>query len=138
MSDIQNHASQVLELIREFERLENEPLREKIFELLEHIDHLHRSCVWRIFELTTELGGKGLVDRMTQDAAVKTLFMLYDLIPVDPLMPLEADVGTAPPGGAGFIPLRNIRGRRPSWKATFARQDLPDGTLRGVEIDGMP
>src|SRR5919204_4815803 len=115
MSDIQNHASQVLELIREFERLENEPLREKIFELLEHIDHLHRSCVWRVFELATELGGKGLVDRMTQDVAVKTLFMLYDLVPIDPLTPVDATIRVTKPGNANFIPLKNVGGRKPSW-----------------------
>jgi len=72
------------------------------FELLEHVDHLHRSCVWKVFELATQLGGKGLIDRMVQDSAVKTLFMLYDLIPVDPLMPVQADGRVAPPAGAAF------------------------------------
>src|ERR687888_274195 len=123
MADVEDHAEQMLALIREFEQLQDEDLRGKIFELLEHVDHLHRSCIWRIFELTTELGGKGLVDRMTQDAAVKTLFMLYDLIPVDPLMPVQADVRVAAPATGGFIPLRRVGGRKPSWKVAFARQD---------------
>ena len=42
-----------------------------------------------MFELLTELGGKGLVDRLATDPAVKTLFVLYDLIPSDPLQPVE-------------------------------------------------
>jgi hypothetical protein len=58
MADVEDHAEQILALIREFEQLDNETLRGKIFDLLEHIDHLHRSCVWRIFELTTEWGGR--------------------------------------------------------------------------------
>src|ERR687888_106175 len=138
MADVEDHAEQMLALIREFEQLQDEDLRGKIFELLEHVDHLHRSCIWRIFELATELGGKGLVDRMTQDHAVKTLFMLYDLIPVDPLMPVEANVRVTQPGAAGLIPLRNVGGRMPSWKVAFAREDLRPDTLRAVEIDGLP
>ena len=66
--------------------------------------------------------------------------MLYDLIPVDPLLPTESDlrVQVAQPNDGGFIPLRNIGGRRPSWKLGFARQDLPPGCMRGVEVDGTP
>ena len=138
MANVEDHAERVLQLVRELEQLQDEATRNKVFELLEHIDHLHRSCVWRLFELMTELGGKGLVDRVAQDAAVKTLFMLYDLIPVDPLIPVEADVRVAQPSAGGFIPLRNVGGRRPSWKVGFAREDLPSGTLRGLEIDRVP
>src|SRR5919108_3817508 len=138
MADIEEHADRLLALVRELERHEDEQTRNKVLELLEHVDHLHRSCVWRLFELMTELGGKGLVDRVAQDQAVKTLFMLYDLIPVDPLMPVEADVRVAQPSAGGFIPLRNVGGRRPSWKVGFAREDLTDGILRGIEIDRLP
>ena len=142
MADIADHAERMLALIQEFEQLEEGPLRDRVFELLEHVDHLHRTCVWRVFELATELGGKGLVDRMTQDSAVKTLFMLYDLVPVDPLIPIEAQPARSPipptASGGGYIPLRSIGGRKPSWKLVFARTDLPDGALRAVEIDGTP
>jgi hypothetical protein len=120
MSDIEEHAEQLLALVRELEQHEDEQTRNKVHDLLEHVDHLHRSCVWRLFELMTELGGKGLVDRVAQDPAVKMLFMLYDLIPADPLMPLEADVRVAQPSAGGFIPLRSVRGRKPSWKVGFA------------------
>ena len=138
MADIEDHAERLLALIEEFEQLEDGPVRDKVMELLEHVDHLHRTCVWRIFELATELGGKGLVDRMTQDGAVKTLFMLYDLIPVDPLMPIEATVRVTQPGTGAFIPLRNVGGRSPAWRVAFSRDDLRPGTLRGIEIDGLP
>src|SRR5919202_1105364 len=138
MADIEDHAERLLALIEEFEQLEDGPVRDKVMELLEHVDHLHRTCVWRIFELATELGGKGLVDRLAQDPAVKTLFMLYDLIPVDPLMPVEANVRVGQPSADGFIPLQRVGGRRPSWKVGFAREDLPPGALRGIEIDRVP
>src|SRR5919201_2995590 len=119
MADIEAHAERLLALVRDLEQHEDERTRTKILELLEHIDHLHRSCVWRLFELMTELGGKGLVDRVAQDPAVKMLFMLYDLIPADPLMPLEADVRVAQPSAGGVLPPRSVRGRQPSWKGGF-------------------
>jgi nitrite reductase/ring-hydroxylating ferredoxin subunit len=138
MADVEEHAERLLALVHELEQHEDEQMRNKVLELLEHVDHLHRSCVWRLFELMTELGGKGLVDRVAQDPAVKTLFMLYDLIPVDPLMPVEANVRVAQPSAGGFIPLRNVGGRTPSWKVGFAREDLAAGALRGIEIDRLP
>ena len=138
MPDVDDHAERVLQLVREFERLADARVREKVFELLENIDHLHRTCVWKLFELVTELGGKGLIERIAEDSAVRTLFMLYDLIPVDPLLPTESDVQVAQPGSSGFIPLRNVGGRRPAWKVGFRRDDLPGGAMRAVEIDGMP
>lgn len=138
MANVEEHAERVLQIVREFEQLDESPLRDRIFELLEHIDHLHRTCVWKVFELATQLGGKGLVERMTQDPAVKTLFMLYDLIPVDPLMPLEADIRSPEPSGGAFIPLRNVGGRRPAWKAGFSRADIGSGALRAIEIDRVP
>jgi nitrite reductase/ring-hydroxylating ferredoxin subunit len=138
MADIEAHAERILQLVRELETVENDAIRNRIFELLEHIDHLHRSCVWKVFELATQLGGKGLIDRMTQDTAVKTLFMLYDLIPVDPLAPVEADIRPAQQPASGFIPLRSILGRKPAWKVGFRRSDLVSGTMRAIEIDGVP
>jgi nitrite reductase/ring-hydroxylating ferredoxin subunit len=138
MPGVEDHAERVLQLVQEFERLEDTRVREKVFELLENIDHLHRTCVWKLFELATQLGGKGLIERMTEDSAVRTLFMLYDLIPVDPLVPTESNVQVAQPVSSGFIPLRNVGGRRPSWKVGFARADLPAGSMRAVEIDGIP
>jgi nitrite reductase/ring-hydroxylating ferredoxin subunit len=138
MADIEEHAERILQLVHEFETLENEAVRNRVFELLEHIDHLHRSCIWKVFELATQLGGKGLIDRMTQDTAVKTLFMLYDLIPVDPLAPVEAELRRPQTASGGFIPLRNILGRKPAWRVGFLRADLVPGTLRAVEIDRTP
>ena len=51
---------------------------------------MHRACIWRIYELTTELGGKGLVERLQLDPVIKMLFILYDLLPPEPTKPTEA------------------------------------------------
>ena len=138
MSDIDQHAARIASIVEAVESSPDETSRLQMFELLEHIDHLHRTCVWRLFELMTELGGKGFVERIAADPAVKTLFVLYDLVPTDPLRPVQSDVTVTPPNASGFIPLRNVGGRAPAWKFAFSRNDLPRGVLKAVEIDGVP
>jgi len=140
MSELEQHATRIAELMRQVEESAEPPNRESIFELLGHIDHLHRTCVWRLFELVTELGGKGLIDRVAADPAVKTLFILYDLIPSEPLRPVVSTGPVTQPYSGGFIPVESVRlrGRPPDWKVAFAQSDLPPGTLQGIEIDGTP
>jgi nitrite reductase/ring-hydroxylating ferredoxin subunit len=139
VADLDQHIQRLHELVEYFESLEEGPLRDRVFELLEQVDHLHRSGVWRLFELATELGGKGLVERITLDPSVKLLFMLYDLIPVDPLQPVQATMQAAPQAGpGGFIPVNQIGGRKPAWEMGIARADLSPGTLRSIQIGGTP
>lgn len=139
MPDLDTHLARLHELVEFFEAHEEGPLRDRVFELLEQVDHVHRSGIWRLFELMTELGGKGLVERLTLDPSVKLLFMLYDLIPVDPLEPLEATVQKPQPPAAGaFIPLDRVGNRKPSWQMGIDRADLPPGIMRSVQIGGTP
>jgi nitrite reductase/ring-hydroxylating ferredoxin subunit len=141
MSDLETHIERLQALVQHFESMDEGPVRDRVFELLEQVDHLHRSGVWRLFELVTELGGKGLVERISLDPSVKLLFMLYDLIPVDPLHPVEATVQPPPAPhatAAGFIPLNRVGGRKASWEMVLARADLPSGTMRAIQIGGTP
>src|SRR5215475_10323075 len=118
MADLQQHAVRIADLVRQIEEGVERPTRECVFELLEHIDHLHRTCVWRLFELVAELGGKGLIDRVAADPAVKTLFVLYDLIPSEPLRPVVSTGPVTEPFTGGFVPADSLRlrGRPPDWK----------------------
>jgi nitrite reductase/ring-hydroxylating ferredoxin subunit len=139
MADLQQHAARVAELVRQFETEADPAVREQVFELLGHVDHLHRTAVWRLFELTTELGGKGLVDRVAADPAVRTLFMLYDLIPAEPLRPVAGGAPGPTPDAAGLVPLGTDRvRRRAGLRVAFARADVPSGALRAVEVGGTP
>ena len=61
MADLDQHAARIAELMQQLESGADPQTRERVFELLEHIDHLHRTCVWRLFELVTELGGNIIV-----------------------------------------------------------------------------
>jgi nitrite reductase/ring-hydroxylating ferredoxin subunit len=139
VADLERHAARIAELMQHFESGADAVAREQVFELLENIDHLHRTCVWRLFELITELGGKGLIDRVAADPAVKTLFVLYDLIPTAPLRPIGGTAAVTPPYTGGLIPAESLQLRgRPDWKVAFAQADLPPGSLHGVEVDGTP
>jgi len=137
---LEDHARRLAELVSELESLPESDARTKALELIENVDHLHRSCIWRLFELLTELGGKGLIDRMASDPAVKTLFVLYDLVPTEPLTPVEATGTVAAPYSGGFVPISAVAGLNapPSFKVAFQRQDLPPRSLRAIEIDGRP
>ena len=81
VEDVEQDAARIAQLVKHFEESRDYEAQEKIFELVERIDRLHRTCVWRLYELTSELGGKGLVDRLARDPTIKTLFVLYDLLP---------------------------------------------------------
>jgi nitrite reductase/ring-hydroxylating ferredoxin subunit len=137
---LEAHARRIAELISELEALPDSGARTIALELIENIDHLHRTCIWRMFEVLSELGGKGLVDRMVTDPAVKTLFVLYDLVPSVPLVPVEASGNVAAPYSSGFVPLSAVAGLNlpPSFRVAFQRKDVPPGSLRAVEIDGRP
>ncbi len=82
-AEVEEDAARIAELVKHFEESKEWEAQEKVFEMLERIDHMHRACIWRIYELTTELGGKGLVERLQMDPMIKTLFILYDLLPPD-------------------------------------------------------
>ncbi|MEO5722150.1 MAG: hypothetical protein ABIR71_11850 [Chthoniobacterales bacterium] len=80
-AEIEEDAARIAELVKHFEESKEWETQEKVFEMLGRIDHMHRACIWRIHEVMTELGGKGLVERLEMDPVVKTLFVLYDLLP---------------------------------------------------------
>ena len=137
---VEAHAGRIAEIVDGLESLPDSEAKAMALELVENVDHLHRTCVWRLFEVLSELGGKGLIDRMVGEPSVKTLFVLYDLIPTEPLTPVETSGSVSPPYGSGFVPLSAIEGLnvQPSWHVVFERKDLPAGSLRAVEVDGTP
>jgi hypothetical protein len=87
LNEVEEDAARVAELVKHFEESKDWDQQEKVFELLGRIDHMHRACIWRLYELTTELGGKGLVERLQTDPMIRMLFVLYDLLPPEPTEP---------------------------------------------------
>lgn len=137
---VEAHAGRIADIVAKIESLPDSEIKTLTLELMEHFDHLHRTCVWRLFEVLSELGGKGLIDRMVNEPSVKTLFVLYDLIPSQPLAPVETSGQVSAPFDSGFVPLSAVEGLNiePSWHVVFEKSDLPPGDLRAVEVDGTP
>lgn len=65
--------------VQRLEELEDDRTREEVFALLEGVDLLHRHALGRLLELVGSLGGQGLVERVAQDSAVRSLLDMYDL-----------------------------------------------------------
>ena len=58
-AEIEEDSGRIAEMVKHFEESTDWETQERVFEMLGRIDHMHRVCIWRIYELTTELGGKG-------------------------------------------------------------------------------
>lgn len=57
--------------------------RESVLALLDGIDLLHRAGLARFVERVRLLGGRGMLERLTEDETVRSLLELYDLAPDD-------------------------------------------------------
>ncbi len=69
--------------LERMEGIEDGRTREEVLALLEGIDVLHRQALGRLLELVTNLGGSGLIERVSQDPVVRTLLEMYDLPEAD-------------------------------------------------------
>ena len=76
--------------VERMEGIEDERTREEVLALLEGIDVLHRQSLGRLLELVTNLGGSGLVERVSQDPVVRTLLEMYDLPEADERTQVES------------------------------------------------
>lgn len=74
------------EVSRLIETLEAHPDRavgEQVHVLLQGIDAVHRTALAHLFNAIVGIGGEQFMDRLTGDAAIRMLFMSYDLLAVD-------------------------------------------------------
>ena len=140
-------------LIQEFETLPLPVIQEKVFEMLQAIDALHREGLNRLIGLLREQQQAAWVDQAAEDPVVQALLLLYDLAPGDSAMPDQMAVDEAAPDPNGrtparrqpFISLNEIQlapTSRPNLKApvfkTVARLDeLPPGAIQAVALDDV-
>ncbi len=68
-------------LVQMFENHPAPEVREKVLELLQAVDALHRAGLVRLAHFLQEHGA--LIDQAAADPVVRNLFLLYDLIPPD-------------------------------------------------------
>ena len=83
--------------LERMEEIEDEQTRQEVLALLEGIDVLHRQALGRLLELVTNLGGAGLIERVSQDPIVRTLLEMYDLPEADERTQVERALETVYP-----------------------------------------
>ncbi len=81
-ADFDDLMAWVAERAAEIEGLPDET-RERVLALLDGVDLLHRQGLSRFVDRVRLLGGRGMLERLTEDPVVTSLLELYDLAPGD-------------------------------------------------------
>ncbi len=125
-------------LVQEMDHLPAGDIRDRVFELLDSVDAIHREALHRLVRLFKE----GVLEKVISDPAIHTLMELYDLLPP------EAEVqGSGGHKASTFptIPIKPVRvtpatpARFPHWvPVPNSPGDLMPGAVREVEVDGYP
>lgn len=85
------------ELVQRFDALPFPEVREQIFDLLQTVDVIHRAGLGRLVAMLDEAGHVELLERATGDPIVRTLLLLYDILPSDELTQVEAALSLVRP-----------------------------------------
>jgi Fe-S cluster biogenesis protein NfuA len=86
----QSNARQLDTMVRDFDTLPYPRIRDRVTQLLQSVDALHREPLQRLMDLLRLHASDGLIDRLLEDEAVRSLLLLYDLIPAGELAQVEA------------------------------------------------
>ncbi len=121
------------------ERMENLPageVRDRMFELLNGIDTIHREALHRLVRLFAE----GVLEKVVSDPAIHTLMELYDLLPpeTEALEPVELKRKSAFP----TIPIKPVRMnppapvRYPHWvPVPKSESELMPGAVKEIKVE---
>ncbi len=79
-ADFDDLMAWVADRVAEIDGLPDET-RGRVLELLDGVDLLHRQGLARFVDRVRLLGGRGMLERLTEDSVVTSLLELYDLAP---------------------------------------------------------
>ncbi len=123
-------------LIEKMENLPAGDVRDRIFELLNSIDTIHREALHRLVRLFAE----GVLEKVVSDPAIHTLMELYDLLPLESeaLEPVELKRKSAFP----TIPIKPVRMnpptpvRYPHWvPVPKSESELMPGAVKEIKVE---
>ena len=126
------------EQVEWMEALPQGETKQRVFELLNAVDAVHREALRRLVRLFKE----GVLEKVVSDPAIRTLMELYDLSP----QPAASASAPVPATKFPTIPIRVATGspkeplRYPHWVPALAHCDeMRTGTLRDdLVVDGLP
>jgi Fe-S cluster biogenesis protein NfuA len=90
MDRFEANARRLDTMVRDFDTLPYPRIRDRVSQLLQTVDALHREPLQRLIELLRLYAADGIVDRIAEDEMVRGLLLLYDLIPAGELAQVEA------------------------------------------------
>lgn len=79
--ELQAAADLTDQLIQEFEQHPDEQVREKVFQLLDAVDRLHRPGLRALMQFLESKKLWGIIEQARSDPVIRTLLELYDLMP---------------------------------------------------------
>ncbi len=127
----------VNDLIQQMENLPAGDIRDRIFELLNSIDTIHREALHRLVRLFAE----GVLEKVVSDPAIHTLMELYDLLP--PETDVQEAEGLKRKSVFPTIPIKPVRMnpptpvRYPHWvPVPKSESELVPGAVKEVEVEG--
>ena len=133
-------------LARAIERLdrlvgsvENDPdpaFRERVFELLESIDAVHRPLVWRVGELAYHDHPEFFEERLLHDPLAAILFEMYGLVATKGRADATAE---APATSAAMISLTDLEASIPpplGWYVAARDDEVVAGAILGRDVEG--
>ncbi len=116
-------------LIQGFADHPDNDVRERVFALLDGIDALHRASLGRLVSFLQGPGAQLAWAQARKDQLVRTVLLLYDLMP-----PAEQ------PPPRPTISLRLVEPapppRAPEWFDVATLNEVPPGVLHGVRVEG--
>jgi nitrite reductase (NADH) small subunit len=131
------------ELVQRFEALPFPEVREQVFELLQTVDAIHRAGLHRLVAALHAQGQGELLDRAADDPIVRTLLLLYDILPGDELAQQTQEPAPRSGRPANVIPLMMVSKeparplRRPVFHAVVRVDELPAGRMQAFDVDGV-
>jgi nitrite reductase/ring-hydroxylating ferredoxin subunit len=127
-------------LVEEFDQLPYPQVREKVFELLQTVDAVHRTGLQRLVDLLHDDDPADVLERARRDPVVHTLLLLYDLAP-EPMPNIDLKVPGS--GSSAFVSVdqltlatQQVAVRRPQPVDVASLESVPPGTLAAFEVGG--
>ncbi len=115
--------------------------RERVFELLESVDAVHRPLVWRVGELAYHDHAEFFEQRLLNDPVASILFEMYGLVSPKKAEAAAAQTDGAPaaPQPAAFVALGDLEASIPpplGWYTAAREDEVGEGAIVGRDIEG--
>lgn len=135
--DVERAAERLDRLIAAVEESGDASLRDRVFEILEATDALHRPLVWRVAELVHEGRPALFAEGLLEDPVAAILFEMYGL--VSPKRREDAAAGGDAARPDAFVSLAELTASVPQplgWHAAGPLRDVRDDRLVARDIEG--